>query len=74
MCAIHAGQENAATATDCLWLYVTGNHYQLVGPMQQLVVMKAATCSGSGKDYVLAPHGTTRKPRMSTLHQQLAPE
>ncbi|DBB05694.1 TPA: hypothetical protein ACH3X1_012303 [Trebouxia sp. C0004] len=27
-------------AADCLWLYVTGNHYQVVGPMQQLVLMK----------------------------------
>ncbi|KAL0018482.1 hypothetical protein WJX77_009982 [Trebouxia sp. C0004] len=44
-------------AADFLWLYVTGNRYQLVGPMQQFVVMKAATSTGEDKDFVLAPHG-----------------
>ena len=63
-------QTQRKPATDCLWLYVTGNHYQLVGPMQQPVVMKAATSTGKDKDFVLAPHGMRCKPCMSNLHEQ----
>lgn len=65
---MHADPE--IPADDCLWLYVTGNHYQLVGPMQQLVVMKAATSTGEDKDFVLAPHSMRCKPCMSNLHEQ----
>jgi len=40
-----------------MWLYASGNHCQLVGPMQQLVVMKAATSVGKDKEFILVPHG-----------------
>ena len=50
---MHAGTDEP----DCLWLYASGNHYQLIGPMQQLIVMKAAATLGDDKDFILVPHG-----------------
>ncbi len=40
-----------------MWLCASGNHYQLVGPMQQLVIMKPATSVGEDKEFILVPHG-----------------
>ena len=49
---------NADTAAaDCMWLYASGNHYQLVGPMQQLILMEAETSVGEDKEFILVPHG-----------------
>ena len=47
---MHAGTDEP----DCLWLYASDNHYQLIGPMQQLVVMKAAAILGDDRDFILA--------------------
>lgn len=52
-------------SADCMWLYAIGNHYQLVGPMQQLVVMQTAARNVSkdaDQDFVLVPHGMRCKP------------
>ncbi|DBA73826.1 TPA: hypothetical protein ACH3X2_009613 [Trebouxia sp. C0005] len=49
------------TGTDegrCMWLYLSGIHYQLIGPMEQMFLMRAAEAiGGNGKHFVLMPQG-----------------
>ena len=51
-----------AAGTDegrCMWLYLSGIHYQLIGPMEQMFLMRAAEAiGGNGKHFVLMPQGT----------------
>ena len=55
-----------AETADCFWLYVSGNHYQLVGPMQQLTLMEPQTHEGEEQEFILVPHGMRSHKSMRT--------